>query len=120
MSTREAIIAGDDLLTPEDLAKRWDVTTRTLSTYRNDRIGPQFLVIGKNTVRYRIADVLAHEQRLLTGGEVPVRAEQVMRKAASVLDTITSWKMRPETLATIESVRDSLIAQISQAEKEAA
>lgn len=117
MTTREEIIAGEDLLTPDDLAKRWDVTTRTLQTYRNDRIGPQFIVIGKNTVRYRIQDVLAHEERLLTGGEVPVRAEQVMRKAASVLDTITAWKMRPETLVTIQGVRDGLIAELSKPEK---
>jgi len=119
MSTREEIIAGDDLLTPDDLAKRWDVTTRTLQTYRNDCIGPQFIVIGKNTVRYRIKDVLDHEERLLTGGEVPARAEQVMRKAASVLDTITKWKMRPETLATVQGVRDDLIRQVSKPEKAA-
>lgn len=120
MITRDQIIAGDDLLTPEDLAKRWKVTTRTLVTYRNDGIGPQFTVLGKNTVRYRIQDVLAHEERRLTGGAVPARAEQAMRRAAAVLDTITKWKMRQETLSTVQGVRDDLIAQVSSPEKAAA
>lgn len=117
MTTRERIIAGDDLLTPEDLARRWNTTTRTLNTYRNDGIGPQFIVIGKNTVRYRIQDVLAHEERRLTGGAVPERAKQTMRRAAAVLENFTKWQMRPETLATVQGVRDELLQQIARPEK---
>jgi hypothetical protein len=65
-------------------------------------------------VRYRLTDVLAHEDRMLTGGQVPQRAEQVMRKAASVLDMVARWKMRPEALVIVSTTRDDLMDQLAK------
>lgn len=107
-------MTADALLTPEELAKRWDVTTRTLMNYRNERTGPQFIVLGRNAVRYRMADVLAHEARKTTGGELPLAADAAIRRAADVFDTMTRWTLRPETLTTIETMRDELRAQLKK------
>lgn len=104
----------ETLMTPEDLAKRWDVTTRTLDSYRRESTGPQFMMLGKKTIRYRMSDVLAHEERMLTGGELPKRADEVIRKAAGMFDAISHWKMRPDTHATIERMRDDLLGQLKQ------
>lgn len=49
-------------LTETELAKRWDITTRTLQGWRAKGIGPRFTVLGKNTIRYRLEDVLAYEE----------------------------------------------------------
>lgn len=52
-------------LTEKDLAKRWGVTTRTLQNWRRDSKGPAFMDIGNNTIRYRMEDVEAYEERNL-------------------------------------------------------
>lgn len=49
-------------LTEIELAKRWALTTRTLQGWRNKKIGPPYIVIGRNTVRYRLEDVIAYEK----------------------------------------------------------
>lgn len=54
--------ATDRLLTEAELAQRYGLTTRTLQGWRKNGIGPAWIVIGKNTIRYRMEDVLAHEQ----------------------------------------------------------
>lgn len=48
-------------LSENDLAARWGITTRTLRMWRKDGNGPKWIVIGKNTIRYRMTDVLAYE-----------------------------------------------------------
>jgi hypothetical protein len=101
-----------ELLTPAELAMRWEVTIRSLSDQRKEGKGPQFIVLGERTVRYRLADVIAHEERMIAGGQIPVRAEEVMRKAASVLDNVARWKLRPATLTVVERTRDALLAQL--------
>jgi len=54
------------LLTPEQLAQQLGVTTRTLSRWEVQRIGPPRVVIGRQ-IFYRIASVdawlLSREQR---------------------------------------------------------
>lgn len=51
-------------LTPEDLAERWKVPTTTLSQWRWNGKGPQFIRLGKHIV-YRLQDVeLFEEQKL--------------------------------------------------------
>lgn len=49
-------------LSESDLAKRWGITTRTLRKWRADGSGPKWIVIGRNTIRYRMIDVLAYEE----------------------------------------------------------
>lgn len=49
-------------LTELELAKRWGLSPRTLQMWRRDGIGPAFIDIGRNTIRYRIEDVIAYEE----------------------------------------------------------
>lgn len=49
-------------LSESDLAKRWGITTRTLRKWRADGSGPKWIVIGRNTIRYRMIDVLNYEE----------------------------------------------------------
>lgn len=48
-------------LSESELARRWGVTTRTLQGWRADGIGPKWVVLGKNTIRYQIEDVIEYE-----------------------------------------------------------
>lgn len=58
------------VLTPGELAKRWDITPKTLKDWRRDGKGPRwFAPGGGSTIRYRIEDVLAHEEGLIRGGD---------------------------------------------------
>jgi hypothetical protein len=51
---------------PQDaLAKRWQVSPRTLERWRWTGIGPRFLKIGRR-VRYRLEDIEAYEKQRLT------------------------------------------------------
>ncbi|MEI8296227.1 MAG: helix-turn-helix domain-containing protein [Alphaproteobacteria bacterium] len=51
-----------NLLTPDALAARWNITNGTLSQWRWNGKGPQFLKIGRR-VLYRIEDVEAFEKQ---------------------------------------------------------
>lgn len=48
------------LLTPTELAQRWRISTRTLEAHRARGDGPPFIKCGRS-IRYDVADVLAHE-----------------------------------------------------------
>lgn len=48
-------------LTEKELAARYGVHVRTIQNWRAANIGPAWIVIGKNTIRYRMEDVLAYE-----------------------------------------------------------
>lgn len=50
------------MLTEEELAKRWQISTRTLQYWRRDGKGCPFIDIGRNTIRYRLEDVIAYEE----------------------------------------------------------
>lgn len=50
-----------DVLTAKALAARWGTTEAALSQRRVRGDGPPFIRLGKRTVRYRLADVLAFE-----------------------------------------------------------
>lgn len=55
------------LLTPEQLAERMQVSSRQLTFWRNQGRGPAFIRVGA-TIRYRLADVEAFEQSSREGG----------------------------------------------------
>ena len=60
------------LLTPEELAERWDYTVETLANWRSDNRGPRFVKMAekgtsKAGVRYRLSDVEAYEANHLVG-----------------------------------------------------
>ncbi len=102
------------LLTTEDLAERWGLSPRTLRWQRHKGKGPQYIEISDRTVLYRIEDVLAYEQGLTAGGVLPARAEAVMTKAASVLDMVAKWKIKPEAMTVVVTTRDDLLAQLKR------
>ncbi|CAH0532165.1 DNA-binding protein [Ralstonia phage UAM5] len=54
-------------LTESDLAVRFGVTVRTLQKWRRLKTGPAWIVIGKNTIRYREEDIRAYEEECLRG-----------------------------------------------------
>lgn len=49
---------------PEDLSKRWNVPLSTLSQWRWNGKGPEFLKFGKH-IRYREEDILSFEKQML-------------------------------------------------------
>ena len=51
-----------DLITPGTLAERWNVTIATLSQWRWNGRGPQYLKLGRR-VMYRIQDIAAFEDQ---------------------------------------------------------
>jgi hypothetical protein len=60
------------LLTPEELAARWDYTVETLANWRAQNKGPRFVKLAdkgtaKAGVRYRLSDVEAYEKTRLVG-----------------------------------------------------
>lgn len=100
----------DTLLTETDVAKHFGITTRTLQVWRKTGTGPQFLDVGRGTIRYRPSDVLAYEKRRATGGEIPERAQTALTRASSALTMILSWKMPDGSRQIIEGIRQELLA----------
>ncbi len=56
---------ADELLTQKQLAQRWALSERTLERWRSIGEGPVYIKLGY-TVRYRLADVEAFEQKGLS------------------------------------------------------
>lgn len=52
----------EKLLSEKELATRWGITQRTLQNWRAKGYGPKSITLSSNTVRYRLADVLAYEE----------------------------------------------------------
>lgn len=54
------------------LARRWNISPRTLERWRYKRVGPRYLRLGGRVV-YRLEDIEAYEMSSLrrTGGDVP-------------------------------------------------
>lgn len=50
-----------DLITPQQLADRWGMTTGALAQQRFRGDGPVFVRVSARAVRYRLADVEAYE-----------------------------------------------------------
>ena len=51
-----------DLITPEILAQRWNLNPTTLSQWRWNGRGPQYLKLGRR-VMYRLEDIEAFEEQ---------------------------------------------------------
>ena len=52
---------AEPLLLPRDLSDRWGVTVGHLANLRSAGKGPTFIRLSGGAVRYRLSDVLAHE-----------------------------------------------------------
>lgn len=101
------------LVTEAELAARWRVTPRTLRKRRAEGTCCPCVMIGGHP-RYRMEDIVAHEERSLTGQAIPANVLQDMQRAAGVLDIVAGWKMRDEALATVVSARDALRKHIGK------
>jgi hypothetical protein len=69
MSDLHNTLGPDDprLLIPErDLAVRWKTSRRTLQRWRAQGSGPPYILIV-GAVRYRLADVIAFEEKMRRG-----------------------------------------------------
>jgi hypothetical protein len=67
--------AVKDVIKPKLLAERWDTTEGALAQQRYKGTGPVFIRVGKRTVLYRLADVLAYEEaQRFTRTDTPVGA----------------------------------------------
>ena len=55
---------NQNLMTPSVLANRWNIKIKTLSQWRWNGRGPQFLKLGR-TVMYRRQDIEVFEQERL-------------------------------------------------------
>lgn len=108
-----------DRITEAELAKMWDISTRTLQIWRKQGKGPQYLSVGKNTILYRPEDVHAYEVRHTHGGEIPARAKQSMLRAANFLELISRWKISESTQGHILALRDELRCMVSASAEEA-
>lgn len=100
-------------MTEQELADRLKITKRTLHRWRNEipPIGPAVMTMGTDgkTLRYRMQDVEAWEQRAVSGGVVPEHARKAMQRAASAFDMVLRWKDIGDTArATLEGMRDDL------------
>lgn len=51
---------NEKLLTPAELAERWQIHIGTLANWRNKNKGPVVTVIG-NQIRYALSDVVKYE-----------------------------------------------------------
>lgn len=56
-------------LTPSEVASRYQVTERTLEKWRAAGVGPDWIPLGRNTIRYRLSDVLAYEEARRRGAK---------------------------------------------------
>ncbi|MBL6425913.1 MAG: DNA-binding protein [Maritimibacter sp.] len=54
------------MLRQSQLAKRWNMSTRTLERWRAENYGPPYLVLG-GSIRYRLDDIVAFEAAGLRG-----------------------------------------------------
>jgi predicted DNA-binding transcriptional regulator AlpA len=51
-----------EYITKEELAARWKVTTRTIENMVAEKRCPQPVRLGYKTVRWKLADIEAHEK----------------------------------------------------------
>lgn len=68
-------------VTPAELAQRWRVTQAHLGSLRRYRKGPAYIKIGTGAIRYRLADIQAHEHFEANGS---ITRERVMQAVSSL------------------------------------
>lgn len=74
-------------ISPKRLAKRWDISTKTLANKRSNGTGPAYIKIGEGKgarVRYLFKSVRAFEKARTVNGTFEFRAKAKALKAAKV------------------------------------
>lgn len=95
-------------VTEAELAKRWDITPRTLQTWRKTGEGPAFVRLGPRKVFYREEAIDAYELEATVNKRPGWKA--TIKRAAGALDVLASKAGKPEAKATLEKIRDDLRA----------
>ena len=64
MSEHEDVIVEgrETLINDRQLAKRWNIHEATPSNWRSRGVGPKFVRLAKQTIRYRLPDVEEYEE----------------------------------------------------------
>ena len=65
----------DKRLTPSTLAARWKITPHTLSQWRWNGRGPQFLKVGRR-ILYKLNDVEAFEEKKIYQNTSQIKEEE--------------------------------------------
>lgn len=76
-------MAGEFFVTPKELSERWGVSVDRLGQLRAQRKGAAWVKIAGGAVRYRLADVVAHE-RAGEGG--PLSIDRLKKAVAALPD----------------------------------
>ena len=100
-------------LTETELAQRWDVTTRTLQSWRKTQKGPPFIRIGERSIFYREGDVLAYEDASLKGRLDEPRWRPAVKRAAAAIDILAGKAKTEKSKTTLEALRDELRALLA-------
>ena len=95
-------------LDEEQLAERWNVTTRTLQKWRKAKKGPRFMNIEGVRIFYRLEDVLDYENQSVVETTKDWRGPA--KRAASALDVLAKRAATPEATKTLSGLRDELRA----------
>lgn len=100
-------------LTENELAERWDVTTRTLQGWRKVGKGPPFIRIGERSIFYREEDVLAYEDASLKGRLDEPRWRPAVKRAAGAIDLLAAKSKTEKAKTTLLALRDELRALLA-------
>lgn len=95
-------------LTENELAQRWDVTTRTLQNWRKSGKGPPFIRIGERSIFYREEDVLGYEDASVRGRLDEPRWRPVVKRAAAAIDILATKAKSERARGTLHALRDEL------------
>ena len=95
-------------LTEKELAKRWNMTARTLQMWRRKGIGPAFIRIGERSVFYRLEDVERYEASCVVSSKRDWKA--AVHRAAGAFDLLANQARTASAKDTLTNLRDELRA----------
>ncbi len=95
-------------ITEAELAQRWDITPRTLQTWRKTNQGPAFVRLGPRKVFYREDAIEAYELEATVNKRPGWKA--TIKRAAGAIDVLATKATKPEAKATLEKIRNDLRA----------
>ena len=106
-------------LTENELAERWQMTTRTLQGWRKTGKGAPFIRIGERSIFYRLEDVLAYEEACVVGkpDAEPAGWRDGLKRAAGALDLLARQKTG-KAAATLTGLRDELRTLLTKREQQ--
>jgi predicted DNA-binding transcriptional regulator AlpA len=74
MTTMQETRDLERLMSPKEVAERWQLSVDQLAELRQSEDGPDYVRLGHRTVRYRLADIEAYEMDRLVELERNLKA----------------------------------------------